>query len=61
MSVLALTDVSTLDAVDRPIAYTYERSLEAEVLLEAVTALRRADILTDVEYEAKRQRLASRL
>ena len=57
---LAHTDVSTLDAVERPLAVR-ERSLEAEVLMEAVTALDRADILTDAEYEAKRQRLAAHL
>lgn len=58
---LAHTDASTLDAVDRPVACSHERSLEAEVLLQAITALRRADILTGAEYEAKRQRLTARL
>ena len=53
----AHTDVSTLE----PIGLSRERSLEAGVLLEAVTALREAGILTDAEYEAKRQRLADML
>ena len=58
---LAHTDVSTLDADDRTVACVRERSLEAEVLMEAVTALHRAEILTDAEYEAKRRRLAAHL
>ncbi len=61
MGVLAFTDASTLEAVDRPVACSHERSLEVEVLLQAITALRRDDILTDAEYEAKRQRLTARL
>ena len=52
---LAHTDVSTLDAT----GCSQERDLEVEVLLQAVTALRREGILTDAEYEAKRQRLAA--
>ena len=58
---LAHTDDSTLDAVDRPVACSHVRSLEVEVLLAAITALHRADILTGAEYEAKRQRLTARL
>ena len=55
------TDVSTFDAVDRPVACSHVRSLEVEVLLQAITALRRADILTGAEYEAKRQQLIARV
>jgi hypothetical protein len=58
---LVRTDVSTLDAVDRRVGCSYERCIEAEALLHAVTALRRDGILTDAEYEAKRQRLAAQL
>lgn len=58
MGVLALTDVPTLD---RHVAHSHERSLESQVLLKAITALRRAGILTDAECEAKRQRLTARL
>ena len=57
----ARTDVSPLVAFVRPVACSSERALEAEVLLRAVTALHRADILTDAEYEAKRHRLAAQL
>lgn len=52
---LAHTDVSTLDAT----GCSQERDLEVEVLLQAVTALRSEGILTDAEYEYKRQRLAA--
>lgn len=74
---LADADVSTLDPVARTIDRTidrtvdrkrdmsgvcsHERSVEAGVLLQAITALRHADILTVAEYEAKRQRLAAHL
>ena len=61
MSVLAQSGVSGIDAVDRPFASSYERGVEAEVLLQAVTALHRDGILTDAEYETKRQRLAAQL
>ncbi len=37
------------------------RRLEAEVLMQAITALHHADLLTDAEYEAKHERLAARL
>ncbi len=37
------------------------RGLEAEVLLRAVTALRLDGILSEVEYQAKRQRLVAQL
>lgn len=58
---LVHTDVSTLEAGDRTVACSYERCIEVEALLEAVTALRRDGILTDAEYEAKHQRLAAQL
>lgn len=62
----AQTDVSMLDRVTRAVdhrlgACSHERSVEAEVLLQAITALRHEDILTAAEYEAKRQRLAAHL
>ncbi len=56
---LAQSDVSTMAAVDRSFAHSYERDIEVQVLLRAVTALRHEGILTDAEYEAKRQRLAA--
>ena len=59
MGVLAFPDVSTLDATDQ--SWSRERRLEVDVLLKAITALRRAGILTDAECEAKRQRLTARL
>ncbi|MEP1125440.1 MAG: hypothetical protein ABJH68_16260 [Ilumatobacter sp.] len=58
---LAFTDVSTLRGHDRPAAGSRIRRLEAEVLMQAITALHLADLLTDAEYEAKLQRLAARL
>lgn len=57
---LAFTDVSTLDA-DWPVACERQRSLEAEVLLQAIGSLRRCAFLTDAEYEAKLQQLTARL
>ncbi|MFK7919196.1 MAG: hypothetical protein AB8G14_14060 [Ilumatobacter sp.] len=54
---LALTDAPTLDAA----TCSQLRSIEAEELLEAITDLRGAGILSGAEYEAKRQRLTSRL
>jgi hypothetical protein len=59
MSVLVHTEVSTVDDVDRPFVSSQERQLEAKVLLRAFTALHRDGILTDAEYETKRQRLAA--
>ena len=50
-----------VDEVDDSFVSSYERGVEAEVLLEAVTALHRDGILTDAEYETKRQRLAAQL
>ena len=58
---LAHVDASQLEAVGEPAAWAHERSREAEVLLQAITALRRAAILTAAEYEAKRDRLLARL
>jgi len=61
MSVLVRSERSMVDEVDDPFVSSYERGVEAEVLLEAVTALHRDGILTDAEYETKRQRLAAQL
>jgi hypothetical protein len=49
------------DACARPSTGSSEHRIEAEVLLQALTALRHDGILTDAEYEAKRQRLAAHL
>lgn len=54
-------DVPTLDTLARPGTCSHERREEVEVLLEAITALHRADILTVAEYESKRQQLTDRL
>ncbi|MFN3256478.1 MAG: hypothetical protein ACE37B_12340 [Ilumatobacter sp.] len=56
----APTDATIRRSVHRPDAFARERDLEADVLIEAITALRRADMLSSDEYEAKRQRLAAR-
>lgn len=61
MSVLARSEMSMVDAVDQSLPSSYERGLEAEVLLQAVVALHRDGILTDAEYETKRRRLAAQL
>lgn len=58
---LPFTDVTTLDAFDRPATGSRVRRLEAEVLMQAITALHRAELLTDAEYVAKRHRLSARL
>lgn len=50
-----------VDAVHQPLGASYPRGLEVEVLLQAVTALHRDGILTDAEYETKRQRLTAQL
>lgn len=49
------------EAVDRPLAVPYPRAIEVEALLQAVTALHRAGILTDTEFEAKHLRLVAQL
>lgn len=58
---LPFTDVTTLDAFDRPAAGSRVRRLEVEVLMQAIMALHRAELLTDAEYAAKRHRLSTRL
>ena len=58
MSVLLHPEIPTMDAVTGPFDVSYERGIETEVLLRAVAALHREGILTDAEYESKRQRLA---
>ena len=60
-TVLAHSEVSKVDGGDRSFASSYERGIEAAVLLEAVAALHRDGILTASEYETKRQRLAAQL
>ena len=56
----APTDAPTRRPVDRPDAFAHERDLEVGVLIQAITALRQADMLSLDEYEAKRQRLTTR-
>lgn len=58
---LAHADASTLDTVDWPGACSQVRSLEVELLLQAIAALSRTGILTGAECEAKRLRLTARL
>jgi hypothetical protein len=57
--VLVHTDCSTSNATDRSAGVSWLRSVENEVLLSAVEALRVAGFLTEDEYQAKRQRLVS--
>jgi hypothetical protein len=45
---------------DRPVGMASLRGIETEVLLRAITALRAAGMLSEAEYQAKRQRLAAR-
>lgn len=52
---------SPLRDADRPVGVSSLRGVEAQVLLRAVRALRLDGILTEAEYEAKRQRLAAHL
>ena len=52
------SDLSMVDVVHQPVTAVYTRDIEVEALLQAVTALHRDGILTDAEYETKRQRLA---
>jgi hypothetical protein len=59
MSVLAQTDGSTPGALARSFAHAHARDIEVRELLHAVTALRSDGILTEAEYEAKRQQLAA--
>jgi len=61
MTVLAHSEVSTVDGGNRSFASSDERGIEAAVLLDAVVALHRDGILTAAEYETKRQRLAAQL
>ena len=60
MVVLAATDTTTMDA-ERSAVATALRSVEAEVLLSAISALRAGGFLTEAEFQAKRQRLAAQL
>lgn len=56
---LVHSDVSTVDAVDRPPSSSSERGIEVEALLDAAAALHRDGILTDAEYETKHRRLTT--
>lgn len=47
-----------VDVVHQTVTAVYTRDIEVEALLQAVIALHRDGILTDAEYETKRQRLA---
>ena len=60
MIVLAATDSTTMHAERSAVAAAL-RSVEAEVLLGAVSALRAGGFLTEAEYQAKRRRLAAQL
>ena len=48
-------------ATERSAGVSWLRSIEADVLLSAVSALWVAGFLTDAEYEAKRRRLTAQL
>ncbi len=58
---LADPRTSTIEPADRSVGLSTLRGIEAQVLLRAVTALRLDGILSEAEYETKRQRLAARL
>lgn len=58
---LARNDLSSLDHDPRPLASPEQRRLEAQVLLRAIDTLRSEDILSDEEFETKRQRLSGRI
>jgi len=59
--VRATTDSSTIATTERSAGVSWLRSIEADVLLSAVSALWVAGFLTDAEYEAKRRRLTAQL
>ena len=56
---LVPTNSSPSNATDRSAGVTWLRTVENEVLLSAVEALRVAGFLTEDEYQAKRQRLVA--
>ena len=58
---LVHSEMSTLDVLERPRASSYERRIELSVLLGAITALHQDGMLTEAEYETKRQRLLAQL
>ncbi len=60
MGVVVHTDSSPMASNERS-GVSWLRSIEADVLLSAVSALWVAGFLTDAEYEAKRQRLTAQL
>ncbi len=53
------TNCSTSNTTDRPTGVSWLRTVENEVLLSAVEALRVAGFLTEDEYQAKRRRLVA--
>ncbi len=55
------TDSPTTDTTDRSAGVSWLRSVEAEVLLSAISALRAGGLLTEAEFQAKRQRFAALL
>lgn len=56
-----VADGEGIDAFDPAAGVTWIRSAEAHVLLRAIRALRLDGILSEAEYQAKRQRLAAQL
>jgi hypothetical protein len=58
--VLAHHGTATITDTDRPVGLAALRVIEGEVLLAAITALRMGGLLTDDEYQTKRERLAAR-
>ncbi len=61
MGVLVHADSSPIDTTDQSAGVSWLRTIEAEVLLGAVSALRATGFLTEDEYQAKRQRLTAQL
>ena len=61
MKTMASSQESTVSTLEPPPASSFERRIEVSALLGAVAALRRDGLLTEAEYEAKRQRLAPQL
>ncbi len=53
------TDASTMSTCHVAASTSLLRDIEAGVLLQAVTALHHDGLLTDAEYQHKRQRLAA--
>ena len=49
-----------VEEADRPVGLSSLRGVEAEVLLQAVRDLHLDGMLSEAEYQAKRQRLTTR-